>query len=334
MKRIGLIGCGYWGPNLIRNFMALKDAWISDVCDLDEKELEKIGKRYPSLRLTAKPKDILESAEIDAVVIATPVMTHFSLAKEALERRKHVLVEKPLATSVAQARQLMEIAEKNKLCLMVDHTFIYSEPVRILKEHVKDLGELHYFDSVRVNLGLFQQDINVLWDLAPHDLSILLHLIDEDPLEVSAVGIGHINPEIENTAYMVLKFKNVFIAHFHFNWLSPVKIRSTLVAGSKRMLVYDDLNPLEQVKIYDYGVVKSENKSASLVDYRTGDVHSPHVPKIEALHHVCNDFVQSMIKGSKPVSDGAFGLRVVRVLEAAQHSIKNGGRFFRLDDGS
>jgi len=332
--KVGLIGCGYWGPNLIRNFMDIKGAWISHICDLDKNALARLNKRYPSLVTTTEYKEILRSPKIDAVVIATPVRTHFSLAREALLEGKHVLVEKPLAASVREAEQLIKIAQKAQLCLMVDHTFVYSEPVKALRKLMSELGELRYFDSVRVNLGLFQKDINVIWDLAPHDLSILLYLIDQDPEEVSAIGIGHINPDIENTAYLVLKFKNRFIAHFHFNWLSPVKIRQTLVAGSKKMLVYDDLNALEQVKIYDYGVAQHKNKSAPLVDYRTGDIYSPHVEKTEALYNVCNDFVHSIIKDSKPVSDGTFGLRVVRILEAAQYSIKHGGVFVRPENGS
>ena len=331
MIKIGVIGCGYWGPNLIRNFMELKQTWISDVCDLDRGTLEKIGARYPSLRLTTNYRAILDSPEIDAVAIATPVGTHIRLAKEALERGKHVLVEKPLATTARDAASLVGLARAKRRCLMVDHTFVYSEAVRVLKRSLGQLGTLCYVDSVRVNLGLFQQDINVLWDLAPHDVSILLHLVEQDPLEVSATGIAHINPGVENTAYLILKFKGRLMAHCHVNWLSPVKVRLTLIAGSKKMLIYDDLNPLEQVKVYDYGVKRRKaDQPAVSVDYRMGDVYSPHVKRVEALRNVCADFAQSIRRGTAPVSDGRFGWRVVRILEAAHHSMKHGGRVVRL----
>lgn len=331
MIRIGLIGCGYWGPNLLRNFMETEGAWISHICDLDSNLLGRLRRRYPSLTATTDYKNITTSPEIDAVAIATPVGTHFGLAKEALEHGKHVLVEKPLAASSTDAEQLIELAERKNLCLMVDHTFVYSEPVRVLKENLSEIGELCYFDSTRVNLGLFQKDINVIWDLGPHDVSILLYLMAQDPEEVAATGIGHLNPEIENTAYLVLKFPNQFIAHFHFNWLSPIKIRQILISGTEKMIVYDDLHSIEPIKIYDYGVNhRKRNDNSFLVEYRAGNVMSPHVSRVEALRNVCEDFISSISGAKRPISDGAFGLRVVRILEASELSLRKNGNFVKF----
>jgi len=331
MIKIGVIGCGYWGPNLIRNFMETKGAWISAICDIDKTLLRKLKRRYPSLHTETNYRSLLRSSDLDAIAIATPVGTHFSIAKEALEQGKHVLVEKPLATSVKEAKHLIKISEKKKLCLMVDHTFVYSNPVKILKKNLSSIGKLRYFDSTRVNLGLFQKDINVLWDLAPHDLSILLYLVNQEPKEVAAFGIAHVNKNVENTVYLIAKYEDNFIAHFHFNWLSPVKIRMSLISGTKKMIVYNDLDPKEQIKIYDYSVThKKISRDSILVDYRMGDIFSPHIGQREALMNVCDDFVQCIREKKKPISDGHFGMRVVRVLEAADRSLKKKGVFVKV----
>src|ERR1044071_2350558 len=258
---IGVIGCGYWGPNLLRNFAENEAARLSWMCDLDTKRLETLGRRYPSARTTTDCAQLFKDPQLAAVAIATPVNTHFNFARQALEAGKHVLIEKPFTASVAEAEELIELAEREGLTLMVDHTFIYTGAIRKMKEIVKsgELGELLYFDSVRINLGLFQRDINVLWDLAPHDLSIMDYLIERQPLGLSALGSCHIEPGIENIAYMVMKFADDFIAHFHFNWLAPVKIRRTLIAGARKMILYDDIEPTEKVRVYDKGVTTNRN---------------------------------------------------------------------------
>ena len=258
----------------------------------------------------------------------------FQIAKEASAAGKHVLVEKPLTATAREAEELIELARAKTLTLMVDHTFVYTGAVRKMKEILKsgELGDLLYFDSVRINLGLFQRDINVLWDLAPHDLSIMDYLIERQPIGVSALGSCHIEPGIENIAYLVMKFADDFIAHFHFNWLAPVKIRRTLIAGARKMILYDDIEPTEKVRVYDKGVTANrigdrEADYQTLVSYRTGDVWAPKLDATEALHHVVAEFLDSIRSGRRPLTDGEAGLRVVRILEAAQQSIKQGGNF-------
>jgi predicted dehydrogenase len=337
---IGVIGCGYWGPNLLRNFAENEVAHLSWMCDVDTKRLETLGRRYPSARTTTDGTELFDDPQLAAVVIATPVSTHFNFAKRALEAGKHVLVEKPFTASVAEAEELIELAERNRLALMVDHTFIYTGAVRKIKEVVKsgELGDLLYFDSVRVNLGLFQRDINVVWDLAPHDLAIMDYIIDRQPLEVTATGSCHVERGIENIAYVMLRFSDEFIAHFHFNWLSPVKIRRTLIAGSSKMIVYDDIEPTEKIRIYDKGVMVTQREEAAdkeaayqtLVSYRTGDVWVPKLDSTEALHYVCCEFLSAIREKRRPVTDGHSGLRVVRLLEAAQASISQQGRAVKL----
>jgi predicted dehydrogenase len=333
---IGIIGCGYWGPNLLRNFSENEAARVTWICDLDEKRLASLARRYPSIRSTQNYSDMINDPALDAVVIATPVDTHYRFALNALNAGKHVLVEKPLTASVQEAEDLIAAAERNNVNLMVDHTFVYTGAVRKMKELVDsgDLGDLLYFDSVRINLGLFQRDINVVWDLAPHDLSLMDYIIGKQPLGLSAIGSCHIAPGIENIAYVMLKFADEFIAHFHFNWLAPVKIRRTLLAGSKKMIVYDDIEPTEKIRIYDKGVTKTEiendadreNAYQTLVSYRTGDVWVPKLDGTEALKYVCQEFLDSIAKNRAPLTDGQAGLRVVRLLEAAQRSISNGGQ--------
>lgn len=337
---IGVIGCGYWGPNLIRNFAENRRAQVRWLCDLDAERLNAVGRRYPSAFVTSDYRELLRDPELDAIVIATPVATHFPFAKEALEAGKHVLVEKPFTASVREAETLVEIARLAGRTLMVDHTFVYTGAVRKIKEIIEsgEIGDLLYFDSTRINLGLFQNDINVVWDLAPHDLSIMDFVVGREPEAVLATGSCHIEKGIENIAYVMLKFSDPFIAHFHFNWLSPVKIRHTLIAGSRKMIVYDDIEPTEKVRIYDSGVTANRNTDNSdkeaayqtLVSYRTGDVWVPKLDATEALHYVCDEFLTAISTGRQPLTNGTAGLRVVRLLEAAQASINNGGALVRL----
>ncbi|HWW75046.1 MAG TPA: Gfo/Idh/MocA family oxidoreductase [Pyrinomonadaceae bacterium] len=334
---VGVIGCGYWGPNLIRNFAENEAATLRWVCDKDARHLSKVARRYPAARAAEDFRELLADPRLDAVVIATPVATHFEFARAALEAGKHVLVEKPFTASTREAEQLIALAEARGLTLMVDHTFIYTGAVRKIKESVDagELGDLLYFDSVRINLGLFQRDINVVWDLAPHDFSIMDYVVGRRATALMATGSSHIEPGIENIAYVQLRFGDSLIANFHFNWLSPVKIRRTLIAGSRRMIVYDDIEPTEKVRIYDKGVTRNadgdeEEAYRTLVSYRTGDVWVPKLDSTEALHYVCAEFLDS-IRDSRPsASDGRAGLRVVRLLEAAQASINDGGRWIKL----
>jgi predicted dehydrogenase len=330
---IGVIGCGYWGPNLLRNFAENEAAELRWICDLDEQRLAALGRRYPAAQTTTDYRKLLADSELNAVAVVTPVATHFQIAKEALSAGKQVLMEKPLTATVREAEELIDLAKRNGRTLMVDHTFIYTGAVRKMKEIVAggELGELLYFDSVRINLGLFQRDINVLWDLAPHDLSIMDYLIERQPDAVSAIGSSHIEKGIENIAYLMLHFPGEFIAHFHFNWLAPVKIRRTLIAGSRKMILYDDIEPTEKVRIYDKGVTTNRigDRDAdyqTLVSYRTGDVWAPRLDPTEALRYVVAEFLESIRQARKPLSDGDAGLRVVRVLEAAQQSMKCGGQ--------
>jgi predicted dehydrogenase len=330
---IGVIGCGYWGPNLLRNFVENEAAQLRWICDLDEARVAAMGRRYPSAHTTSNYRKLLDDPELDAVAVVTPVATHFQIAKEALSAGKHVLVEKPLTATAREAEELIELAARNHRTLMVDHTFVYTGAVRKMKEILTsgELGDLLYFDSVRINLGLFQRDINVLWDLAPHDLSIMDYLIERQPEGVSALGSCHIEPGIENIAYLMMLFPGDFIAHFHFNWLAPVKIRRTLIAGARKMILYDDIEPTEKVRIYDKGVTANrigdrEAAYQTLVSYRTGDVWAPKLDATEALHYVVAEFLDSIRGARKPLTDGEAGLRVVRILEAAQQSIKEGGQ--------
>lgn len=337
---IGVIGCGYWGPNLIRNFAENEGARVTWLCDLDSERLVAMGRRYPLASTTEDYRALLKDPGLDAVVIATPVASHFLFAREALEAGKHVLVEKPFTASVREAEVLTGMARDKGLTLMVDHTFVYTGAVRKIKEIIEqgELGDLLYFDSTRINLGLFQNDINVVWDLAPHDLSIMDFLLSREPETVLATGSCHIEQGIENIAYLMLKFSDAFIAHFHFNWLSPVKIRHTLIAGSRKMIVYDDIEPTEKVRVYDSGVTANRNLDSSetedpyqkLVSYRTGDVWIPKLDSTEALHYVCKEFLAAIRTGRRPLTDGMAGLRIVRLLEAAQASIDAGGTPVKL----
>src|SRR4051812_24572997 len=334
---VGVIGCGYWGPNLLRNFAENESAQLRWICDLDEQRLASMSRRYPMAQTTTDYRVVVNDPAVDAVAVVTPVATHYAIAKELLRAGKHVLLEKPLAATVQEAEELCELAEQNQRRLMVDHTFVYTGAVRKMKEIVDsgELGDLLYFDSVRINLGLFQRDINVLWDLAPHDLSIMDYLIERQPHAISALGSSHIERGIENIAYLVMLFPDEFIAHFHFNWLAPVKIRRTMIAGSSKMILYDDIEPTEKVRVYDKGVTANrvgdrEADYQTLVSYRTGDVWAPKLDATEALRYVVAEFLDSIRLGRAPLTDGHAGLRVVRLLEAAQQSMKNGGQAVKL----
>lgn len=337
---IGVIGCGYWGPNLIRNFAELDNARLLWICDRDEARLDKIGRRFPQAQTTTDPARLFNDPRLDAVCIVTPVATHYDFARLALESNKHVLIEKPFTRNAREAEELVAIAGRRALTLMVDHTFVYTGAVRKIKEMVAggELGDLLYFDSVRINLGLFQSDVNVVWDLAPHDLSIMEHIVGRAPVSLTATGSCHVEANLENIAYVQLRFADSFIAHFHFNWLSPVKIRRTLIAGSRRMIVYDDIEPTEKVRVYDSGVDAhrrgdGDDKEAAyqkLVSYRTGDVWVPKLDPTEALRYVCTEFLEAIRDRRAPLTDGHAGLRSVRLLEAAQESIAHGGRLIKL----
>jgi predicted dehydrogenase len=329
--RLAMIGVGYWGPNLIRNFSDLDDAQVVGCSDLSQDRLNKIAKRYPSVKCTQHYEDLLADPDVDAVVIATPVSTHYPIAKAALEAGKHVMIEKPLADSSEHALDLIETAERVGRILMVDHTFIYTSAVRKMRELIDsgELGDILYFDSVRVNLGLFQRDINVIWDLAPHDLSIMDYLLRAEPIAVSAIGASHAGNDIANIAYMTLRFANNIIAHFHVNWLAPVKIRQTLLGCSRKMVVYDDVEPTDKIRVYDKGiVVNGGNGNGS----RTGDVLIPKIDTTEALLRVAQEFVSSINENRTPLTDGVAGYRVVRYLEAAQRSLENNGREVLLEE--
>ena len=334
MIRVAIVGAGYWGPNLIRNFLACPGTKLVAVCDRDRVRLEKVLAAYPGVETVDNFDRLLSREDIDAIVIATPVGTHAPLAIAALKAGKHVLVEKPLASSVRDAEAMVAAAKEAARVLMVDHTFIYSGPVRKIKEIVDsgDLGDIYYVDSVRINLGLFQHDVNVVWDLAPHDLSIMDYLIGRLPKSLSAFGTCHTDAAsgIEDVAYLNLDFGDGLLASFHVNWLSPVKIRSFLIGGSRKGLVYNDLSPDEKVKVYDRGITVSldeETRRGVIMGYRTGDVWSPQIDQYEPLQAMVRHFAECIRDGTTPVTDGEAGLRVVRILEAAQRSIKaQGGR--------
>src|SRR5438270_7860793 len=336
---VGVIGCGYWGPNLLRNFAENEAAELRWICDADEARLAAMGRRYPAAQTTTDYQKLLADPKLDAIAVVTPVATHFQIGKAVLLAGKHLLVEKPLTATEREAQELNDLADRNQRTLMVDHTFIYTGAVRKMKELVSsgELGDLLYFDSIRINLGLFQRDINVLWDLAPHDLSIMDFLIDRQPQAISALGSSHIERGIENIAYLVMLFPDEFIAHFHFNWLAPVKIRRTMIAGSSKMILYDDIEPTEKVRVYDKGVTANrvgdrEVDYQTFVSYRTGEVWAPKLDSTEALRYVVAEFLDSIREGRKPLTDGYAGLRVVRLLEAAQQSMKNGGQAVILAD--
>lgn len=332
--KVAVIGTGYWGPNLIRNFLSADAVDGVVACDRDEARLAKMQKMFHGIETSTDHAEVIARGDIDVVVIATPVSSHFEIAKAALHAGKHCFIEKPMTASSAEAEELIEIADANNLKLFVDHTFIYTGAVRKMKEIITSgrLGDLYYFDSVRVNLGLFQHDVNVIWDLAPHDLSICDYLLDQQPKAVSAVGSCHVGNDLEDIAYLTLEFENNLIAHFHVNWLAPMKIRKTLIGGTKSMIVYDDNETSEKVKIYDKGidVTTREGVYDTLVQYRTGDMLSPKLEQTEALAVGTQHFIDCILNDKKPLTDGRAGLNVVRILEASEISIKNRGKMIEL----
>jgi len=334
MIRIGVIGYGYWGPNIVRNFHTHEGSEVALVCDKNPKCADRLRKVFPSMGFSMDENDILKSPDIDLVAVVTPVWTHYELAKRALENGKHIFVEKPFTCSAAQAEELIELADKKNLKIMVDHTFLFTGAVRKIKELIdkKELGDLYYYDSLRVNLGLFQHDVNVIWDLAPHDLSIMDYVIGKQPEAVVATGEKHLNG-VEDVAFITVYFPNHIIAHVNVNWLSPVKVRTTLIGGERKMLVWNDLEADEKIKIYDKGVSMSANPSnlhQLLVSYRSGDMHAPQLEQIEALRAETAYFLQCIEKNTTPFNDGIAGLRVVRILEAADKSIRSRGEAVAL----
>jgi predicted dehydrogenase len=326
-----VIGCGYWGRHLIRNFYTSKNWTLKYICDIKQSNSEQIADLYPGVIATIDYNMILADRSIDAIIIATPVSTHFELAKKALLAGKHVWLEKPMTSSSLEAEELCKLAESKGVLLHVDHTFIYTPAVRKMKEIIdnKELGDILYFDSVRVNLGLFQHDVNVIWDLAPHDISIWEFCVGKKPVSVHAIGsmpYKYSENDIESIAYLTVKFEDGTIAHFHSNWLSPVKIRQIILGGSKKMLIFNDMEPMEKLKIYDTGVDIKTNEDVyeTLVQYRTGDMHSPAIKNYEALSTECEHFCECIKAGKATDTDGYAGLYVVKILEAASESLKTG----------
>ena len=333
MIRIGVIGYGYWGPNIVRNLRGLEGCQVSAVCDQSPAALKRVKQAHPDLAITEQPSELLASTEIDAIAVVTPVRSHFKLAKAALEQGKHVFVEKPFTSTIRQAEELIELAERKNLKIMVDHTFLFTGAVRKIRELIDDgvLGSLYYYDSTRVNLGLFQHDVSVVWDLAPHDLSIMSFLIPEEPEAVIATGQAHLNGHVD-IAFLTIYFPGNTIAHINVNWLSPVKVRTTLIGGEKKMLVWNDLEADEKLKIYDKGVQMGNGQGLYelMVSYRSGDMWAPRVEQAEALRVELGYFIDCVVKNETPINDGVAGLRVVKLLEAADQSLANRGRAVEL----
>ncbi len=324
--RVAVIGAGYWGPNLVRNLFEAPGAEAVAVADLSRDRLDAMAKRYPSVRTTRQYRELVDDPAIDAIFVATPVSTHRSIASEALRAGKHVLVEKPLAQDIAGAEALVALAAQRKRTLAVGHTFVYNPAVQKVREILesREVGDVYYVDSQRVNLGLHQFDINVLWDLGPHDISIVLYWLGEEPEWVSCTGACYVQPKIEDVVFLTMGFPSGALAHAHLSWLAPGKIRTMTVIGSKRMVVYDDVEVAEKVKVFDHGVERMDPHELRR-SYRAGDIHAPHVAATEALQLEVRDFVDAVRAGRPPRSDGVAGLRVVRVLEAAMRSLREHG---------
>lgn len=330
MIGIGVIGYGYWGPNLVRNFAETDGARIVAVCELSPDKRAAAARRYPGVETVADYRELLRHPGVDAVVVATPVGSHYELGLAALHAGKHLLVEKPMAETSDQAQRLLDEAARRRLVLMVDHTFVYAGAVQKIKQLVSggQLGDIYYYDSTRVNLGLFQRDTNVIWDLAVHDLSIMDHVLDQRPVAISANGASHLPGKPENMAYVTVFCEDNLIAHFNVNWLAPVKMRKTLIGGSRKMIVFDDLEPSEKIKVYDKGVTLSDGPDdiyQMLVGYRLGDMWAPQIATREALRTEAEHFVECVGNGRRPITDGAAGLRVVELLEAATRSMRRRG---------
>ena len=336
MIGIGIIGYGYWGPNLVRNFTQADGARVVSVCDQRPARRAQVEAHYPAIKAVADVSEMLANPAINAVAIATPVFSHFDLAMQALRAGKHVFVEKPFTTTSEQALRLIEEAEKRRLVLMVDHTFLYTSAVRKIKELIDQgsLGQLYYYDSVRVNLGIFQHDVNVLWDLAVHDLSIMDFVLGRAPTMIAATGIASVPGQPESLAYLTCFFEDNLIAHFHVNWLAPVKIRQTLIGGSEKMITWDDMELSEKLKIFDKGITLNNGPEGVYqlqVGYRAGDMWAPHLPNVEALQVEAQHFLECIEHNRQPISDGHAGLRVVRILEAASQSMAQRGQPVELD---
>jgi len=334
LLRVAVIGYGYWGPNVVRNLHSLENCEVVSVCDKSTAVLSRARRQYPTIRMTTDFSDILTSPHIDAVAIVTPVWTHFALAKSALENGKHVFLEKPLTSTTEQAEELIELADRKNLRLMVDHTFLFSGPVVKIRQLVDsgELGQLYYFDSTRVNLGLFQHDVNVIWDLAPHDLSIMDHIILEKPEAVVATGGRHLNG-LADLAFITVYFPGTVIGHVNVNWLSPVKVRTTLIGGEQKMLVWNDLDSDEKIRVYDKGVKitsKEDLDRELLVSYRSGDIWAPKIEQTEPLRVELEYFIDCIMNSRTPFNDGVAGLRVVKLLEAADQSLQKRGRIVFL----
>ncbi|MEO5895008.1 MAG: Gfo/Idh/MocA family oxidoreductase [Vicinamibacterales bacterium] len=333
MVRVGVIGYGYWGPNIVRNFGGLESCEVVAVCDRSTPALQRAQRAHPRVMLTSDSSEVLQSPDVDAVAVVTPVWTHYALAKAALENGKHVFVEKPFTSNVQQAEELIELAERKNLKIMVDHTFLFSGAVKKIREIVDagTLGPLYYFDSTRVNLGLFQHDVSVVWDLAPHDLSVMDAIIGQQPEALVATGANHLNG-VADMAFITIYFPGNVIAHVNVNWLSPVKIRMTLIGGRDKMLVWNDLEPDEKVKVYDRGVkiTNGEGVHDLLVSYRSGDVWAPRCDQAEALKVELEYFVSCILEDRQPINDGRAGLRVVTLLEAAEKSLNARGQLVKF----
>lgn len=331
MLTIGVIGCGYWGPNLIRNFVNLKSSEVKVCADIAEDRLDHMKQLYPSIKTTKAHREIINDKELDAIVIATPVSSHFTIAKEALEAGKHVFVEKPLARSVDEGIKLIELAREKKRTLMVGHTFVYTAAVNKIKELIEtgELGDIYYVSTSRVNLGIFQEDINVVWDLAPHDLSIMNYILDSQPISVSAVGRSYIQPSIEDVAFITLRYPGSILANVQVSWLNPSKIRKTTVVGSKKMLIYDDVSSLEKIRIYDKGVTVQPHYDTFgefQLSYRYGDISIPKLDDAEPLKIECQHFLTCVENGDEPRSGGISGLNVLVALEMADRSMRDNGK--------
>ena len=333
---VAVIGCGYWGPNLIRNLSSLQGCRVKRICDIDDKRLEHMKRLYPAVEPTRNVDDLLHDREIDAIVVATPVHLHYDLAMRSLLAGKHTFIEKPMAPSSSQCNELVELAEKKKKTLMVGHTFIYSTPVRRIKEIVDsgDIGEIQYISSRRLNLGLFQKDINVAWDLAPHDISIILYLLGRPPVSINCQGKAHVHRDIEDVTNMSLNFDNGGFAIIHSSWLDPNKVREMVIVGSKKMIVYNDNEPLEKIKIFDKRVEAPPHYDTFAefqYSYHYGDAYIPYLKQVEPLKVECQHFLDCIRSGSRPETSGLDGLRVVQILEASSQSLKRGGSVVKID---
>jgi predicted dehydrogenase len=333
MIKFGVVGFGYWGPNVVRNLTSLEKVQVVSVADKSATARRRIQKAYPAIRVTDDSSELITASDVDAIAVVTPVWTHFEIAKAALENGKHVFVEKPLTSNADEAEELINLAARKNLKIMVDHTFLFTGAVRKIRQLLEEgtLGKIYYYDSTRVNLGLFQHDVNVVWDLAPHDLSILDYLIKESPEAIVATGQTHLNG-FEDIAFITIYYPNRIIAHVNVNWLSPVKVRTTLIGGEKKMLVWNDLEADEKIKVYDKGVhiTSQEGLYELLVNYRSGDMWAPQIEQVEALRLELGYFVECITKNETPFNDGVAGLRVVKMLQAANESLRNRGSLVRL----